>query len=235
MALWTTRELVILADYYAKNYQAAKFKLDKNTGKMKATKAQGTVNAFYEKAAKALLDDPDPARAPADAERTSDAVKGKEKGLLKWAKRYNHCITSSGEGAIENDYHTFVPCATIDDNLLCKQMLDDLCSAFIGTTKADPECLEMGDDSHPLNLKYKKRKYVEKEPSSNIEAYFKKKCVELEDSENLEVVEIKKKKEQQQIKLIDAETLKSKSEAYKNFKSAGMEHEEALRLSGLLS
>ena len=32
--------------------------------------------------------------------------------------------------------------------------------------------------------------------------------------------------------LIDAETLKSKSEAYKNFKSNGMEHEEAPRHSG---
>ena len=145
MGYWTAKECLIVSHEYAQNYRKAKFKIGKDN-KLKATKNMGTVLSFYKDVSEKLKEN--------GFIRSHESIKGKEKQFIEWYNKFDAYIKQSGNGCLENRHYTIVTYATVDEESTAVEILENFSSAFNGTPKANPDILEMDDNTdNPHSLK----------------------------------------------------------------------------------
>ena len=218
MVLWSTQECLIASAVYCQSFQKAKYKVNAD-GKMKATKANGTVLAFYKELVEKLKED--------GYNRSVEAIKGKEKDFVEWASTMSAYIKQSGNACLEGKYYTIVTPASLEEEVVAKQIMENFYSAFHGTTKMNPEILDTGDkaDDYSINAG-KENSKVQKDSKDKEDGALFKKYINLRiqkeqegsseilESDDADVRQSKKKKLEKELEYQDANTREKQSIAY---------------------
>eukprot|EP00834_Sanchytrium_tribonematis_P002163 NODE_61_length_26588_cov_1.146778.p11 type:complete len:147 gc:universal NODE_61_length_26588_cov_1.146778:17458-17018(-) len=143
---------------------------------------------------------------------------------------------------MDGSHHTIVTPASLEEEQMAKEILENFNKALVGTPKANPECVEMNNnENNPFSVKAtdktaKKNLSSDDDVSSVIKSYFtnkmKRECEDIENEDEC-IKSLKKSKTEKELEMLDLQKLKERSIIYSNLKASGMEETLALKISGL--